>query len=476
MRSTVETAARIGIPWLTLYAFSEENWKKRPRSEVDFLMGLLCRYLKAEVPTLNKNNIRLEYIGRQHELPPSVQEKMAWAREATAGNTGMVLTLALNYSARTELVDAFRSIVDAAASNGGLDHLEIDEDAVSQNLYTRHLPDPDLVVRTSGEMRLSNFLLWQLAYAEIYVTPTLWPEFRGVHLLEGIAEYQKRERRYGGLAGDGPCAQLSSPPIEDGPELTRLATTETNPHRAGPDSHCSPAGFAGTGAGTGAGGGPGGIAGGPGTAENFGDLQGQALSLANLHFCRAFFLFLAVNPGHETPLLSTSVFAGSAAFVAAIAPFVFLVIGMRRADLGTAFPAAMTSAFAFTYIALPLGCLVQIREQASGAFLLLYLLLLVWAGDIFAYFVGRSLGRHLMSPRISPRKTWEGALASMLASVGVGMLLYNYALPISTALLNARLIDGKTACSPWRRRRCGRSFCFPQALISPPSWAIWWSR
>ncbi len=160
-------------------------------------------------------------------------------------------------------------------------------------------------------------------------------------------------------------------------------------------------------------------------------------------FVGLFFLFLAVNFGRDTPLLSTSVFAGSAVFMAAIAPFVFLVIGMRRADLSTGFPAAMTSAFAFAYIALPLGCLVQIREQASGAFLLLYLLLLVWAGDIFAYFVGRSLGRHLMSPRVSPKKTWEGALASMIASVGVGMLLYNYALPISTTLLNARLIEKK---------------------------------
>jgi len=202
VRSTVETAARVKIPSLTLYAFSEENWKKRPRSEVDFLMGLLSRYLKQEVPTLNKNNIRLEYIGRQHELPKAVQEKMDWAKEATARNTGMVLTLALNYSARAELVDAFRSIVNAAALNGGVEHMEIDEDAVSRHLYTRHLPDPDLVIRTSGEMRLSNFLLWQLAYAEIYVTPTLWPEFRGVHLLEGIAEYQKRERRYGGLNED----------------------------------------------------------------------------------------------------------------------------------------------------------------------------------------------------------------------------------------------------------------------------------
>jgi len=207
VRSTVETAARIHIPALTLYAFSEENWKKRPRSEVGFLMGLLSRYLKAEVPTLNENNIRLEYIGRQHELPVDVQERMAWAREATARNSGMVLTLALNYSARSELVDAFQSMVNAAAQNGGIEHLHIDEDMVGRHLYTRHLPDPDLVVRTSGEMRLSNFLLWQLAYAEIYVTPTLWPDFRGTHLLEGIAEYQKRERRYGGLNhGDGHAA------------------------------------------------------------------------------------------------------------------------------------------------------------------------------------------------------------------------------------------------------------------------------
>ena len=199
VRSTVETAARIHIPALTLYAFSEENWKKRPKSEVEFLMRLLSRYLRLEVPTLNENNIRLQYIGRQRELPEPVQERMEAARQATATNTGMVLTLALNYSARTELVDAFRSLVHAAAQNGGLDHLQVDEEAIGRHLYTRNLPDPDLVVRTSGEMRLSNFLLWQLAYAEIYVTPTLWPDFRGHHLLEGIAEYQKRERRYGGL-------------------------------------------------------------------------------------------------------------------------------------------------------------------------------------------------------------------------------------------------------------------------------------
>ena len=199
VRYTVECASRIGIPSLTLYAFSEENWKRRPRAEVDFLMKLLARYLKQEVPTLHENNVRLEYIGRLHELPPFVQEKMEWARKETSHNTGMLLTLALNYSARSEIVDAFQAMVTAAANNGGIDHLRVSEELVSQHLYTRHLPDPDLGIRSSGEMRLSNFLLWQLAYAEIYVTPTLWPEFRGVHLLEGIADYQKRDRRYGGL-------------------------------------------------------------------------------------------------------------------------------------------------------------------------------------------------------------------------------------------------------------------------------------
>jgi undecaprenyl diphosphate synthase len=207
VRSTVETAARIGIPALTLYAFSEENWKKRPKSEVDFLMRLLCRYLQAEIKTLNANNIRLKYIGRLRELPESVQREMEEASDATAKNTGMMLTLALNYSARSEIVDAFRSLAETASRNGGLEHIAVDEQAISEHLYTKGLPDPDLVIRTSGEMRLSNFLLWQLAYAEIYVTQTLWPDFRGMQLLEGIEEYQKRERRYGGLAQDGHSPQ-----------------------------------------------------------------------------------------------------------------------------------------------------------------------------------------------------------------------------------------------------------------------------
>ncbi len=158
-------------------------------------------------------------------------------------------------------------------------------------------------------------------------------------------------------------------------------------------------------------------------------------------FVALFFLFLAITPADSKPLVSAAIFIYTAGFAAALAPFVFLTVGMRRADLSSAFPAAMVSALAFAYIAMPLGFLVQVRVQWSGAFLLLYLLLLVWAGDIFAYFVGRSLGRHLMSPRISPKKTWEGAIASLLASLVVGMLLYNYALPVSSFLLNAHLIE-----------------------------------
>ncbi len=158
-------------------------------------------------------------------------------------------------------------------------------------------------------------------------------------------------------------------------------------------------------------------------------------------FVALFFILLAINPGNGKPLLATAIFIYSLGFAAAIAPFLFLTIGMRREDLSRSYPAAAASVFAFTYIALPMGMLVQLREQWSGAFLVLYLLLLVWAGDIFAYFAGRSLGRHLMSPRISPKKTWEGAAASLIASLVIGMLLYNYALPISTWLLKAHLIE-----------------------------------
>jgi undecaprenyl diphosphate synthase len=150
------------------------------------------------VQRMNDNNVRIAYIGRIHELPSEVQEKMQWAAEETAHNNGTVLTLALNYGARSELVDAVQALAREAAS-GNLSLDRISEEDISRHLYTAHMPDPDLVVRTSGEFRVSNFLLWQMAYSEIFVTDRLWPDFRGIHLLEAVADYQRRERRYGGL-------------------------------------------------------------------------------------------------------------------------------------------------------------------------------------------------------------------------------------------------------------------------------------
>jgi undecaprenyl diphosphate synthase len=195
VRQAVEACARLGVPFLTLYAFSVENWK-RPHSEIALLMNLLREYLKKEIDELNKQNIRLGVIGRIQELPKPVQRDLEAALAETRQNTGLRLTLALNYGARAELVDAVRALVDSAKRNGAL---AIDEAALSARLYTRDLPDPDLLIRTSGELRLSNFLLWQAAYSEIWVTETLWPDFTQNDLFQAIIDYQKRERRYGGL-------------------------------------------------------------------------------------------------------------------------------------------------------------------------------------------------------------------------------------------------------------------------------------
>lgn len=197
----VETAARVEIPWLTLYAFSLENNLRRPKTEVNFLMRLLRTYLDNNVRRMADNNIRLRYIGRTHELPAEVQEKMRWAEASTASNTGTVLTLALNYGGRSEIVDAFRGLY-AEMKQKHIRPEHITEEDIHRHLYTAQMPDPDLLIRTSGEMRISNYLLWQIAYTEIFVTDRLWPDFRGVHLLEAIEDYQRRERRYGGL-GDG---------------------------------------------------------------------------------------------------------------------------------------------------------------------------------------------------------------------------------------------------------------------------------
>jgi len=196
-REAIETCARLKVPCLTLYAFSLENWR-RPQAEVDFLMQLLREYLKRELPSIHRNNIRFLVIGRLDDLPAPVQENLREAMQLTARNTGMRLVLALNYGGRAELVDAFNALLDRVRANG-LAAFRADETTISENLYTAGLPDPDLLIRTSGEMRVSNFLLWQIAYAEIYVTETLWPDFSRRRLLEALVDFQRRERRYGGL-------------------------------------------------------------------------------------------------------------------------------------------------------------------------------------------------------------------------------------------------------------------------------------
>ncbi|HYL09811.1 MAG TPA: isoprenyl transferase [Candidatus Acidoferrales bacterium] len=197
-RVVIETCARLNISALTLYAFSLENWR-RPKAEIDFLMRLLREYLRKELPLLHRNNIRMVFIGRPEQLPAGVQQDVEEATRVTSQNTGMRLAVALNYGGRGELVDAFNAILDELRGNGTAPH-PIDEETISRHLYTAGLPDPDLLIRTSGEMRVSNFLLWQIAYAEIYVTETLWPDFSRARLLEALVEFQKRERRYGGLS------------------------------------------------------------------------------------------------------------------------------------------------------------------------------------------------------------------------------------------------------------------------------------
>ncbi len=196
VRDTVETSARLGLDVLTLYAFSVENWK-RPVPEITALMGLLRHYLRAELNSLLRNNIRFHVIGQLDRLSAEVREELQAAEVRTSSNTGMIFNIALSYGGRAEIVDAARE-----ALRQGLTPDQLDEDLFSSLLYTAGQPDPDLLIRTSGEMRVSNFLLWQIAYAEIWVTDTLWPDFRAKHLLEGITEYQKRDRRYGAVSSD----------------------------------------------------------------------------------------------------------------------------------------------------------------------------------------------------------------------------------------------------------------------------------
>lgn len=218
VRIVVETCAQLRLEALTLYAFSVENWK-RPRHEIEGLWRLLRFYLRRELPNLMQNEVQLMTIGRLESLPSAVQEELQAAVDRTAKNRGMRLNLAINYGGRTELVDAVNSILDNARVDGNLSSLEVTEEMIADHLYTAGVRDPDLLIRTSGEMRISNFLLWQVAYAELYVTETLWPDFTRTDLLEAIFEYQNRERRFGGLARNPASIVEASSLVLDEEEL-----------------------------------------------------------------------------------------------------------------------------------------------------------------------------------------------------------------------------------------------------------------
>jgi undecaprenyl diphosphate synthase len=196
-RVIIRTAGELGIKYLTLYAFSVENWN-RPKEEVDALMKYLIHYLKTETPELNRNNVKLEVIGQIYRLPDNVQEHLKKSIATLARNNGLTLIMALSYGGRTEIVDAVRDIAKKVKAHE-LDPADVTEQVFAQHLYTRNMPDPDLLIRTSGEMRVSNFLLWQISYAELVITPTLWPDFRKPQLYAALEEYHRRHRRFGGL-------------------------------------------------------------------------------------------------------------------------------------------------------------------------------------------------------------------------------------------------------------------------------------
>jgi undecaprenyl diphosphate synthase len=196
-REIIRTAGELGIKYLTLYAFSAENWN-RPKDEVDALMKYLIHYLKTETSDLNKNNVRLEVIGQIWRLPENVQEHLKKSIATLSKNNGLTLVMALSYGSRIEIVDAVRRVSEEV-KRGKLDPADINENVISDHLWTRNIPDPDLLIRTSGEMRVSNFLLWQISYAELVITPTLWPEFRKPQFFAALEEYARRNRRFGGV-------------------------------------------------------------------------------------------------------------------------------------------------------------------------------------------------------------------------------------------------------------------------------------
>ena len=448
-RIVIDTCARLYIPALTLYAFSMENWR-RPKAEIDFLMRLLRQYLRKELPAIHRNNIRLQIIGRTDQLPQEVRADMAKGMALTAANTGMALTVALNYGGRAELVDAFNAILDryrkiGANGNGALANFRVDEEMIAENLYTAGLPDPDLLIRTSGEMRVSNFLLWQIAYAEIYVTETLWPDFRREELYTALRIIRSAS---GAMAGWPRSVRKFRPCSRNELPQTKIAaaslSTEAKPGSGtvarvltaavlipavvalvwwGPPSVIAATG---------------GVVALLALVEFFS--LGEHLSL---HGYRAwtgvcalanFLSAMGRDHGGDAPggpaECELTQISGVPQLPLELVLFIFVlgcaaIIFVSRRPLAETLGDMGISAAGLLVIALPLSSVVRIHAaDAIGPQLLLFTLVLVWAGDTLGYFVGRSLGRIPMAPQLSPKKTWEGAAANLLGSALVGVAFY----------------------------------------------------
>ena len=422
VREAVETCARLELDALTLYAFSVENWK-RPRFEIVTLMSLLKEYLNRELANLLKNDIRFRVVGRMNELDASVQKELAKGLAATSSCRGMTFNIALNYGGRTEIVDACRSLANDVAS-GRLTPEQIDEETLGSRLGTAGLPDPDLLIRTSGEMRVSNFLLWQIAYSEIWVTPTLWPDFRKRHLFEAILDFQKRERRYGGVIDEGRQGLNSRGSPATGRRSSARGTlpldkagVEEEARGGGRDSDRS--------------GGPllraagrlqpargrdrsrrcGSSTGSPRKPGTRPKTVGMVAGLWRRRV--AFRLVPGLSASSRSGLRGSLRRQASVCcrrFLAGLPRVAVLVSGVTPSALS----GASATVFGVLAIALPATAMVSLRQFSPSA--VVFLFGVVWICDSCAYYGGRRSGAASSPPVVSPNKTWEGTIGGLVGA------------------------------------------------------------
>ena len=353
--------------------------------------GFFGSTLRRELPKMMENNIRLFAIGRLNALPVQVRDELSAAVDETSGNTGLCVNLAINYGGRAEIVDAVNAIIDKARHSR---ELVIDEQMLASHLYTAHVSDPDLLIRTSGEMRVSNFLLWQIAYAELYVTETLWPDFKRTDLLRAVLDYQKRDRRFGGVTAEPACLSAGDAGHCHARPMKRVLTALILlPFAIFGIFFAPPPVF---------------------------------LALVVLMAALCYYEYAAIASAHWIGYAIGLLVLFDLPYAPGLAVAV-LTIGITVRELGKVLPVAAATALGVLYIFVGWRCAVDLR--AAGVHWLLFALAVNWVGDVAAFYVGRSLGKHKLAPRISPGKSWEGTAGSMLAAVVFGYAFFRYVQP-----------------------------------------------